>query len=150
MNMRDEEVRSARSVRAEGGVCIVMVCADMSEADQVGRQLLELNRGCLVTYRRAEELMLNAPADRVALVILAGDESPGVLRRMLKWLRRRQPQCSITVIGNEGCGQHEMAARQGAANYFTRPVDSRQWAALLAHALSAPARVTPARHDERI
>lgn len=143
MNMRDEGIRSARSTRTEGGVCIVMVCADMSEADQVGRQLLELNTGCLVTYHRSEELMLNAPAGRVALVILAGRDSPGVLRRMLKWLRRRRPQCSITVVGDKGCGEHEMAARQGAANYLTRPVARGQWAALLAHALSATERVTP-------
>ena len=79
----------------------------------------------------------------MGLVVWAGQDSPGVLRRMLKWLRRRWPQCSITVVGDKGCGEHEMAARQGAANYLTRPVARGQWAALLAHALVATVRVTP-------
>jgi DNA-binding NtrC family response regulator len=112
-----------------------MVCADMSEADQISRQLEQLDGGYLVTYRRAEDLVHNSPAGRVALVILATNDSAVVLGRTLKWLRRRWPRCPITVVGDRGGGETELAARKEAACYLTRPVDPEQWRALLVHAL---------------
>ncbi len=120
-----------------GRACIVMACTDMSEADQVGRQLLKFNSGCLVTYRRAEDLMYNAPAGKVALLILATNDEPPLLRRVLWWLKRRWPKCPVTVVGNEGCGEHEMVAREGGANYLLRPVAPQQWSALLHDVLDA-------------
>jgi len=126
--------------------CIVLTCTDMREADEVGRQLLELNNGCLVTYRRAEDLMSNAPAGRVALVILATSDSPEVICRTLKWLRRRWPRVPITVVGDVGGGELELAARKEAACYLTRPVDAQQWRAILGHALGA---AVPQRVDNR-
>ena len=114
---------------------MVMACTDMSEADQVGRQLLEVNSGYMVTYRRAEDLMLNAPGGTVALVILASDDEPATIGRILKWLRHRWPRCPITVVGDQGCGAHEMAARAGGASYLTRPVSAEQWTAILTHVL---------------
>ncbi len=116
-------------------VCILMACADASEADQVGRQLLKLNSGCLVTYRRAQDLMYNAPMGKVALVILGTNESSSTLGRILKWLRKRWPNCPLTVVGDNGGGEQELTARIGGALYLTRPVRAQQWSELLAHVL---------------
>ncbi len=133
MSTRERQVPVYRP--ATGRLCIVMVCTDISEADQVGRQLSEVNTGCLVTYRRMEDLMYSSPTGKVALVILATDDKPAVLSRMLKWLGRRWPSCPVTVVGDEGCGDYEMAARIGGANYLTRPVAPQQWSAVLSHVL---------------
>jgi len=123
------------------GLCIVMVCTDMSEAEQVARRLLELNSGCLVTYRRAEDLLCNSPTGRVALIILATEEKPSVLTRTLKWLGHRWPGCPITVVGEAGSTDSEMAARQGGALYLTRPVAAKEWTALFAHVLGSVSRI---------
>ena len=133
-----ERVQSSKSaaMRPFGGrMCVAMTCDDMSEADQVGRQLLELNTGCLVTYRRGEDLLRNAPSGQVVLVILATQDEPLQMRRTLSWLRRRWPRCPVTVVGNTGCGGHEMAARESGANFLTRPVAPQQWSSLVRHAL---------------
>jgi hypothetical protein len=111
----------------------------MSEADQIGRQLEQLDGGYLVTYRRAEDLVRNSPVGKVALVILATQDGPAVLGRTLKWLRRRWPKCPVTVVGDRGGGETELAARKEAACYLTRPVGPEQWRALLVHALGQPA-----------
>ncbi len=120
---------------AESGVCIVMVCANMSEAEEVGRQFAKLDIGHLVTYRRAVDFVHNAPAGRVVLVILASRDNPAMIARTLRWLRRRWSRCVVAVVGDGGCNDFEMAARQGGANYLARPVSSQQWSALLRHAL---------------
>ena len=115
-------------------VCAVMACSDMQEAVQVGRCLSEENMGCLVTYLKAEDLVLNAPNGPVALVILATDDSTKVLGQTLTWLRNRWPGCPITVVGDAGSGEHEMAARQHGATYLVRPVRDADWSAILSHA----------------
>jgi FixJ family two-component response regulator len=135
MGERDHHRRPTVLRPVGGSVCIVMVCADMGEADQVGRQLLEQNNGCLVTYRRTQDMISSAPISKVALVILATQEDPPTLRRTLRWLQHRWPKCPMTVVGDEGCGEHEMAAREGGANFLARPVAPQQWTALLGHAL---------------
>lgn len=129
---RDARVKTAPAVRpVRRGLCIIVVCTDMSEADQMGRALSEVNSGCLVTYRRAEDLMSNAPAGEVALVILANESSPVRLDRTLRWLRRRWPRCPLAVVGDRGGGEREMAARSSGAMYLTRPVAAEEWSALL-------------------
>jgi len=130
----------ARSVFRPTGrcLCIVMVCTDISEAELVSRQLSEFNSGCLVTYRRAEDLLHNAPTGKVALIILATSDGPVQLTRTLKWLRCRWPRCPITLIGDRGGDELEMTARMGAACYLTRPVSAEQWTAILAHVLRQP------------
>ena len=133
VNLREESAPALRP--AAGYMCIVMVCTDMAEADEVGRQLSEVNSGCLVTYRRAEDLLYNAPTGKVVLIILATADTPAVISGTLKWLRRRWSRCPVAVVGDVGSGQHEIAARQGGAFYLTRPVDPQQWNALLAHVL---------------
>ena len=122
-------------------LCIVAACTDATEAEQIARQLSQFDRACLVTYRRAEHLMWNVPAGRTALVVLATRETPATLRRMLDWLRRRWPHCPLTVVGDAGGGEHEMAAREGGACYLTRPVAPEEWAAVLSHALGGQRRV---------
>lgn len=119
-----------------GSMFVVMACSDMQEADQVGQCLSELKSGCLVTYLKAEDLALNAPSGTVALVILATDDSATVLGKTLDWLRHRWPRCPITVVGDGGCGEHEMAAREGGATFLTRPVSPGHWLAILSHAFS--------------
>jgi hypothetical protein len=122
-----------------------MTCDDMSEAEQVGRMLLNVNRGVLVTYARMEDLLFNAPVGNVAVVILASKDPPAALSRCLEWVRRRWPRSPITVVGDDGGGEYELVARQGGANYLTRPVTDEQWEALLAHVLpKVNTRETPA------
>jgi len=130
---RDGEMSADRP--AARCLCIVMACADIDEADQVSRQLQQLDSGYLVTYRRAADLVRNAPAGQVALVILATKDSPKTVSRTLKWLRHRWSRCPITVVGDLGSGELELAARKEAALYLARPVGSEQWKALLTHAL---------------
>jgi len=113
----------------------------MREAEQVVRQLVKFDNGCLVTYRRVEDLKLNAPTGRVALVILSNAGSPSGIRRTLRWLRHRWPRCPITIVGNAGCGEDEMAAREGGALFLTRPVGQEQWAAILNHVLGDRVRI---------
>jgi DNA-binding response OmpR family regulator len=81
-------------------------------------------------------MVMNPPTVKVALVILAAPESPGSISRTLDWLRHRMPRCPVTVVGDFGCGQHEMAAREGGAFYLTRPVEPDQLSAILAHVLT--------------
>jgi hypothetical protein len=138
------EVQPSALRPTTGRMCLVMACADMSEADQVGRELLELNLGCLVTYRRSEDLVYNTPVRKVALVILAANEAPAVTRRMLKWLRNRWPRCPVAVVGETGGGEEERTAREGGALYLTRPVAPEHWSALLAHVLGSPRQAQPA------
>ena len=133
MSARDQDGPALRP--ATGCLCIVMACTDMNEADQVSRQLLQFDSGYLVTYRRASDIVRNAPAGKVALVILATEDHPQVICRTLKWLRRRWPRCPITVVGDRGGGDLEMTARKEAACYLTRPVSPEQWRALLTHAM---------------
>jgi hypothetical protein len=109
----------------------------MSEAEQVGWQLRQFDNGCLATYRRVEDLKYNAPRGKVALTILANADSPSCIRRTIKWLHNRWPRCPLTVVGDAGCGEHEIAAREGGAMFLTRPVGHEQWAAILDHALGS-------------
>jgi len=122
-------------------LCIVMACQDASEAGEVSRQLSQVNSGTLITYRRAEDVLLNSPTGRVALIVLAGSEDPEAVERTLEWMRHRWPHCPIAVVGDQGGGLMEMAARKGGAFYLTRPVDPRQWAAMVQHVLAARGRI---------
>ena len=116
------------------GLCIVMVCTDTEEAQQVGRLLSHPNNGYLITYRRSQDLVLNPPTNRVVLVVLAARDHSQVVARTLQWLRHRWPHCPVTVVGDAGCGEHEIVARTGGAIYLTRPVTSEDWSAILSHA----------------
>ena len=133
MDMSEQHGSAIRPANGRS-VCAVMACSDMQEAAQVGRHLLEQNMGCLVTYLKAKDLALNAPSGPVALVILATDDSATMLKRTLTWLRNRWPSCPITVVGDAGSGDHEMAARESGATYVTRPVSDREWSAIVSHA----------------
>ena len=112
-----------------------MACADKGEADAVSKLLLKQNTGYMVTYRRAEDILQHQPAGKVALVILSSWETPAKLGRIIGWLKHRWPRCPVTVLGSEGGGEDEMAARQGGALYLTRPVHPEQWTDLLEHVL---------------
>lgn len=128
------------ALRLERGRALaVMVCADVREVDRVGRQLTEVNTGCLVTYRRVEDMRAYPPAGRITTVILATEDPPDRIREALRWLRRRWPRSVIAVIGRKGCGVEEMVAREGGAAYLTRPVPLGQWRAVLAHVQAAQA-----------
>ncbi|MCD6303518.1 MAG: hypothetical protein J7M21_00980 [Planctomycetes bacterium] len=117
-------------------MCVVMACSDMREADEVGRLLSEQNNGCLVSYMRAADVMLNQPSGRVVLVILATNDPPDVLGRLLDWLRNRWPGCPVVVVGDAGGGPCEMAARRGGATYLLRPVRREEWRAVMSRALA--------------
>lgn len=134
------EVDARLAMRRER-LCIVMACGNAEEAAEVGQQLSQVDTGTLVTYRRAEDLLLNAPAGRVALVILAGSDEPQAVSRILLTLRNRWPRCPLVVVGNDGGGAMERAARAGGANFLVRPVRSEEWSALIDHVLSVKARI---------
>jgi len=119
------------------GLCVVVICTETCEAKQISHLVSEVNSGYLVTYRRAEDLMRSAPAGRVAMVILANDSDVPMLARTLRWLRHRWPHCPVAVVGDLGCGKHEMTAREGGAFFLTRPVALEEWSSLLDHVLGA-------------
>ena len=131
---------------AKETVCIVVVCAD-DEADQISRQLPEVNARCLITYRRVEDLVFNAPTGEVALVILAANDDPATTQRTLKWLRHRWPGCPISVVSQTGGEEHEMSARKGGAMYLTRPVEPKQWSAMVSEVLGRPHRAGSGRRS---
>ncbi len=133
-----EQVTSAMRPTGQR-MCIVMACTDAAEAAMVGRQLAELNSACLVTYRRSEDMLYNLPTGKVALFIIATADTPVVISRTLRWLRRRWPRCQVLVVGDTGSGDYELAARQGGACYLTRPVDTHDWTSILTHALQGSA-----------
>jgi len=135
VDMREQHGSAVRPTNGRS-ICAVMACSDMQEAAQVGRHLSKQNMGCLVTYLKVEDLVLNAPTGPVALVILATDDSAPVLRRTLVWLRNRWPNCPITVVGDVGSGSREMAARESGATYVTRPVSDSEWSAIVSHAFN--------------
>lgn len=119
--------------------CVVIVDAHWQEVEQISRLLagLQTNTGSLVTYRRMVDLIHSPPpSGHVAMVVLASDDPPEVLTRALHWLRNRYLRSAMVVVGDDGCGERELAARIGGANYLTRPIHSGQWSGLLSHALS--------------
>jgi DNA-binding NtrC family response regulator len=95
--------------------------------------------GCLMTYRRVEDMMLNCPIRRVALVILAERDSPADTQRALSRLRHRWPGCPLIVVGATGGVEHEMAARQGGAFYLTPGEAAQQLPDVVSHVLRAQA-----------
>jgi len=137
MDATEQPAPTMRSARHRS--CIVVMCADR-EAEQIGRQLSELDSGCLITYRRLEDMALNSPTGKVALVVLAGVDAPAVTRRTLKWLRHRWPGCPLAVVGDVGGGEDERAAREGGAMYVTRPAAPSQVWQMVAHVLGGRTR----------
>jgi DNA-binding response OmpR family regulator len=135
--VKARDLRASAIRPTSGGLCIVIACTDISEADQVGREALQSNSGVLITYRRAEDLMLNPPSGKAALVILATNDTPEMMGRTLEWLRDRWPHCPITVVGNAGADEYEITARTGGAQYLTRPVTAEEWSAVLSQAQKA-------------
>jgi len=129
-----------RTVRRER-LCIVMACHDAIEAEQVGALVLQVNHGVLVTYRKAQDVLLNRPAGRVVLIILATAEEPQAVGETLAWIRRHWPHCPVAVIGDQGGGELEIAARAGGAIFLTRPVDPEAWESMVHHVLDVGSRV---------
>jgi hypothetical protein len=117
-----------------------MACGDTAEAAQVSEQLSQVNTGLLITYRTAQDVLLNAPSGSVALIILASTDDPVAIIRILQWMRRRWPHCLVTVIGDVGSGGLELAARKGGANFLARPVTREQWHGILSPVLPLPER----------
>ncbi len=126
---------------SEGCVpCIVVVFRLDSEVDHVADLLSSNGTGRLVTYRKIEDLALNAPRGPVALFVLADDSRPATTRRSLAWAKRRWPTCPSMVVGNPGDRELEMAARSCGASYFVRPVGRLEWAAVVEHGLARAAK----------
>ena len=130
-----------KGTRHRERLCIVVACEDAAEAAQMGSQISKVHTGTLVTYRKAEDILLNAPAGRVVLIILAADDDLTRLGKTVAWMRRRWNRCPITVVGDKGNAQQELAARSGGASYLTRPVGPHEWAALVEHVLDMHGKV---------
>jgi DNA-binding response OmpR family regulator len=130
-----------------------MVCDDDDEAQEIGREISKVNTGCLRTYWDLFDLIETPPQGRIAAVILATRSDPETMRQTLQWMRHRWPRCPVTVVGDVGGEEHELAARENGANFLTRPVTSAQWRAIVDHATgrdqffveggSSPARARP-------
>ena len=140
--MSEPLIEKRADLRVSERLYIVMACEDLGEAAQVGRQLSQVDNGALITYRRAEDVMLNRPSGRVALIILANSDDPEAIGRTLSWMRHRWPGCPIVVVGEMGGGAMELAARKGGASYLTRPVSPQQWAGMVQHVLKKHDQVT--------
>lgn len=136
--MPERKSRNLGTVRRER-LCIVMACDDAAEAARAGEMLSKVNNGILVTYRRADDILLNRPVGKVALVVLATPEEPAAIERTLKWMRHRWPHCPVTVIGSGGDCAMEMAARRGGASFLARPVSPQAWEAMIDHAFARQA-----------
>ena len=133
--------REVDGTRHRERLCIVVACEDAAEAARLGSLISQVHSGTLVTYRKAEDILLNAPAGRVALIILATDDDPARLGKTLSWLRRRWHRCPVTVVGTEGNVEQETAARMEGATYLTRPAGPEQWASLVQHVLNMQGRI---------
>lgn len=140
--MSEPLIEKRADLRVSERLYIVMACEDLGEAAQVGGQLSQVDNGALITYRRAEDVMLNRPSGRVALIILANSDDPEAIGRTLSWMRHRWPGCPIVVVGEMGGGAMELAARKGGASYLTRPVSPQQWAGMVQHVLKKHDQVT--------
>ena len=121
--------------------CPLSVCDEAAEAARLGSQISKVHSGTLVTYRKAEDILLNAPAGRVVLIILAADDDPARLGKTLSWMRRRWHRCPVTVVGTEGNVEQETAARMEGATYLTRPVGPEEWVSLVQHVLNMHGRI---------
>jgi DNA-binding NtrC family response regulator len=119
-----------------------MVCVDADEASLVGQELLQVNSGALLTYRKVEDILLTAPAGRVVLIIMAGNEAPVAVDKALNTMRHRWPRSPVVVIGEPGDRELELAARRGGASYLVRPVRAQEWTALVQHAFGKRTGVT--------
>ena len=133
--------REENGTRHRERLCIVVACEDAAEAAQMGSQISKVHTGTLVTYRKTGDILLNAPAGRVALIILAADDDPIRLGKTLAWMRRRWHRCPLTVVGTQGNVEQETVARTGGATYLTRPVGPNEWASLVEHVLNMHGKV---------
>ena len=134
--MNQQERTGTRSAPVNGAAHVVLVCADLTEADQVSRQLASHSHACLVAYRKVEDFAQAAPRGNVALIILADagpPEAVGWILRIASWRWRKGP---TAVIGNAGDTELELVARASGASYFARPMSEREWEALVGHGLA--------------
>jgi hypothetical protein len=87
----------------------------------------------MLAYEFMADLLACPPAAAVGMVVLATNDGPGAVARALHWLRYRY-RCPMVVVGDEGHGPQERAARAGGACYLTRPVHEEEWTGVLEHA----------------
>lgn len=133
--MADRVARKASALRlSQYGSCIVAVCENQREAEEINSAFLKVSHGCLQWYTQISDLMKNLPTRRVVSLILATGDSPAAMGQTLRWMRYRWPRCLITVVGDVGCSSHEMAARQNGASYLIRPVTAEEWTAVILQA----------------
>lgn len=134
MNGRNKASRAGNArVRS---ATVALITQDTVEANQVSRLLEGLEAGCLVTYRRVEDLLLNSPRGKVALVILASESSPENVGKALRLIRRNWWTAGLAVVGGPEDRQLEIAARECGASYFARPVQEAEWVAMFEHVLA--------------
>ncbi len=131
---RDVGGRSSAMRPGRSEKCIVMACDDCDEADQIDQEISKVNNGRLRTYYGLFDLMENPPQERIVAAILATRADPETIGQTLQWMRHRWPRCPMTVVGDVGGQEHELAARENGANFLTRPVTSSQWRAIVDHA----------------
>ena len=134
VNERERTTQPAmRSVQKR--LNVALVCAGGYEVQQAAQAILQSNNGCLITFQRVTDLLHNCPVGKLGMIIVSSEGQADTLKDGLGRLRQRWPHCPLAVIGGLGYGAHELAARQHAAAYLTRPVTQAQWSALVSAVL---------------
>lgn len=145
MDVREPENRSACGPTEVEGPRIVMLCAELRDAEPMARSLEKLNSGSLLTYDRHEQLRLNPPVGEVAMFVIVDRESLESITGTLRWLGRRWPRAVRVVVGETGSGRQELTARMGGAIYLVYPAPQEQWQSLVRLAVQSANRAgTPA------
>ena len=131
VDVREPKDRSACGPTYMGGLRIVVVCADLGDADPIALSLEQLNTGSLLAYSRQSELRLNPPISDVALFVLFDAACLESTPDTLQWLGRFWPAAAKAVVGAVGASKQEVMARMGGAMYFTHPAYGGQWRSLV-------------------
>ncbi len=127
MDVREPKNRLAFTPSYMDGPRIVIVCAELSDADPIALSLEQLNTGSLLAYSRQTELRLNPPIGDIALFVLFDREFLESTADTLQWLGRYWPAVATAVVGKTGSGRQELMARTGGAMYFVYPACGGQW-----------------------
>ena len=107
----------------------IIVIGRGEQAQSLATQLSQSGAGCFISYGSSQDLLSRPPAGKVAMTILAAQDSPRDTASAVRWLRNRWPRAAVTVVAPPGRSDYEQAAREGGALFFTEPLATQQWLA---------------------
>lgn len=112
----------------------IIIIGRGDQAQSLADQLSQADAGCFISYGSSQDLVSRPPAGKVAMAILAAQDSPADTSFAVRWLRNRWPRAAVTVVAAPGRSDYEQAAREGGALFFTEPLAPQQWRDLIAAA----------------